>query len=140
MRGATAIIKKELRTYFSSPIAYVVLGVFLFVMGVIFARFVDYYQRYVTAQQFGQAQSITLDKLASAFYQNMAFILCFVTPFLTMRLFSEEKRQSTLELLFTAPMREIEIVLGKFLKISLKLCFMNQRQKYCEYFDYHIYL
>lgn len=114
MRGATAIIKKELRLYFCSPIAYVVLGVFLFVMGAIFAKFVDLYQRYNVAHQFGQAQGITIDKLATYLYQNMAFILCFVTPFLTMRLFSEEKRQNTLELLFTAPMKEIEIVLGKF--------------------------
>ncbi len=114
MRGATAIIKKELRSYFSSPIAYVVLGVFLFVMGVIFAKFVALYQQFNTAQQFGQAQGITLDKLATYLYQNMAFILCFVTPFLTMRLFSEEKRQNTLELLLTTPIKEFEIVLGKF--------------------------
>lgn len=124
MRGAIAIIKKELRSYFCSPIAYVVLGVFLFVMGVIFARFVDYYQKVTVAQQFGRAQGVTLDKLASYLYQNMAFILCFVTPFLTMRLFSEEKRQNTLELLFTAPMRELEIVLGKFFSAYLLMLVM----------------
>ena len=115
MRGAIAIVKKEVRTYFASPVAYVVLGVFLFLMGVIFAKFVALYQQYNMAQQFGQAQGITLDKLATYLYQNMAFILCFVTPFLTMRLFSEEKRQNTLELLLTAPLRESEIVVGKFL-------------------------
>ena len=114
MRGALAIVKKEVRSYFASPVAYVVLGVFLFLMGVIFAKFVALYQQYNMAQQFGQAQGITLDKLATYLYQNMAFILCFVTPFLTMRLFSEEKRQNTLELLLTAPLRESELVLGKF--------------------------
>ena len=124
MRGAIAIVKKEIRSYFCSPIAYVVLGVFLFVMGVIFAKFVDLYQRFNRAQQFGQAQGITIDKVATYLYQNMAFILCFVTPFLTMRLFSEEKRQHTLELLFTAPVRELEIVMGKFLSAYFLMLLM----------------
>jgi len=115
MTGVRAIVKKELRSYFYSPLAYVILGVFLFIMGIIFAKFVDIYQRYNAMQRFGQSQGITLDKLATYLYQNMAFILCFVTPFLTMRLFAEEKRQQTLELLFTAPIRGFELVLGKFL-------------------------
>ena len=66
-------------------------------------------------QRFGAGQGITLDKLATYLYQNMAFILCFVTPFLTMRLFAEEKKQNTLELLLTAPLRGGELVVGKFL-------------------------
>lgn len=115
MKGSIAIIKKEWRSYFYSPVAYVILGVFLFVMGVIFAKFVDIYHRYNAAQRFGAVQSITLDKLALYLYQNMAFILCFITPFLTMKLFAEEKRQGTLELLFTAPIRVFDLVFGKFL-------------------------
>jgi len=124
MRGATAILKKELRTYFYSPIAYVILGVFLFIMGVIFAKFVDIYVRFNSVQRFGGAQGITLDKLATYLYQNMAFILCFVTPFLTMRLFAEEKRQHTLELLLTAPLRKFELVVGKFLAAYSLMVFM----------------
>lgn len=115
MKGAVAILKKELKSYFYSPVAYVILGVFLFIMGVIFAKFVDIYQRFNSAQRFGGAQGITLDKLATYLYQNMAFILCFVTPFLTMKLYAEEKRQHTFELLFTAPLKKFELVLGKFL-------------------------
>ena len=114
MNGAVAIARKELRTYFYSPVAYVVVGVFLFIMGIIFAKFVSIYQTYTQMQRFGQAPSITLDKLASYLYQNMAFILCFLTPFLTMRLFAEERRQQTLELLFTAPISGWQLVLGKF--------------------------
>ncbi|MFM8268553.1 MAG: ABC transporter permease [Pseudomonadota bacterium] len=124
MKGARAILKKELRSYFYSPVAYVILGVFLFIMGVIFAKFVDIYQRFNTVQRFGGAQGITLDKLATYLYQNMAFILCFVTPFLTMRLYAEEKRQHTLELLFTAPLKKFEIVLGKFLAAYSLMIFM----------------
>ncbi len=114
MNGAVAIARKELRTYFYSPVAYVVVGVFLFIMGIIFAKFISIYIEYTKMQRFGQAPSITLDKLASYLYQNMAFILCFLTPFLTMRLFAEERRQQTLELLFTSPVSGWQMVLGKF--------------------------
>ena len=115
MKGAIALVKKEMRCYFCSPVAYVIIGLFQLVMGIIFAKFVDIYMRYNTAQRFGAApQGITLDKLAMYFYQNMAFFLVIFTPLITMRLFAEEKRQQTLELLFTAPIREFELVLGKF--------------------------
>lgn len=115
MSGMKAIIKKEIKTYFYSPVAYVLIGIFLFIMGIIFAKFVAIYQQVNAAQRFGgQAQGITLDKLATYLYQNMAFILCFVTPFLTMKLFAEEKNQSTLELLLTAPIRTSQLVMGKF--------------------------
>lgn len=124
MRGAVAILKKELRSYFCSPVAYVILGVFLFIMGVIFAKFVDIYQRFNSAQRFSGSQGITLDKLATYLYQNMAFILCFVTPFLTMKLYAEEKRQQTFELLFTAPLKKFELVLGKFFAAYSLMVFM----------------
>jgi ABC-2 type transport system permease protein len=115
MSGTLAIIKKEIRTYFYSPIAYVLLGIFLFIMGIIFAKFVAIYLEMNARQQFGGGQGITLDKLATYLFQNMAFILCFVTPFLTMKLFAEERSQNTLELLLTAPIRTGHLVMGKFL-------------------------
>lgn len=124
MRGAVAILKKEMRTYFYSPVAYVVLGIFLFIMGIIFAKFVSIYQQYNMAQRFGQTQGVTLDKIALYLYQNMAFILCFVTPFITMKLFAEERRQHTLELLFTAPIRMYELVAGKFMAALGLMLFM----------------
>jgi ABC-2 type transport system permease protein len=115
MGGTFAIIRKEIKTYFYSPIAYVMLGIFLFLMGVIFAKFVAMYQQVVAQQRFGMGGGITLDRIASYLFQNMAFILCFVTPFLTMKLFAEEKNQNTLELLLTAPIRTGHLVMGKFL-------------------------
>jgi len=115
MTGGIALVKKEIRMYFYSPLAYVIMGVFLFITGVIFTKFVYIYmQQNMSQMRFQGNQGITLDKLASYFYQNMIFILCFVTPFLTMRLFAEEKRQHTMELLFTAPLKNGELVLGKF--------------------------
>ncbi len=124
MRGAVAIIKKEVRTYYKSPLAYVLLGVFLFMMGVIFAKFVDIYLRYNAMQRFQGGGSLTLDKLATYLYQNMTTMLLLVTPFLTMRLFAEEKRQHSLELLFTAPIGKFELVLGKFFAAYFLMLFM----------------
>jgi len=124
MNGMIAIVKKELRSYFYSPMAYVLIGIFLFVMGIIFAKFVSLYHQYNMAQRFGGAPPLTLDKLATYLYQNMAFILCLITPFLTMRLFAEEKRQQTLEMLLTAPIRTGEIVFAKFLAALILLSIM----------------
>lgn len=116
MSGTKAIIKKEIRTYFYSPVAYVLIGIFLALMGIIFAKFVAIYQGITMQQRFGGGpQGITLDKLAAYLYQNMAFMLCFITPFLTMKLYAEERNQSTLELLLTAPVRTGHLVVGKFL-------------------------
>lgn len=114
MNGAIAIARKELRTYLYSPVAYVMLGIFLFIMGIIFGKFVMIYLDLTRAQQMGQVPSITLDRIATYLYQNMAFMLCFLTPFLTMRVFAEEKRQQTFELLFTSPVSSWQLVLGKF--------------------------
>lgn len=124
MNGVKAIIKKELRCYFYSPLAYVIVGVFLLIMGIIFAKFIQLYAQYLWQQRAGQGQDITLDKLASYLYQNMAFILCFITPFLTMRLFAEERKQQTLELLQTAPIKGWELVVGKYLSSFLLMTFM----------------
>ena len=115
MSGIAAIAKKEIRTYFYSPVAYVLMGVFLFIMGIIFTKFVSIYEQVTRAQHSMGSQGITLDKLAGYLYQQAAFILCFLTPFLTMKLYAEEKNQNTMELLLTAPIRTSNLVLGKFL-------------------------
>jgi ABC-2 type transport system permease protein len=114
MSGFTAIFKKEMRSYFYSPVAYIVTGLFLFLMGIIFYVFINIFQQYANMARFGQGQGITLDRLVQQLFQNMSFILVFATPFFTMRLFAEERRQQTFELLFTSPIRGSELVLGKF--------------------------
>ncbi|MDQ3098410.1 MAG: ABC transporter permease [bacterium] len=94
----TAIYRKELRSYFSSPVAYIVIAMFLFLAGFFF---------YSAVVQFRMA---TLD----APFSNLVIILIFLMPLLSMRLISEEKKSGTLELLLTRPIREMEIVLGKY--------------------------
>jgi ABC-2 type transport system permease protein len=115
MSKVNALMKREIRSYFWSPLAYVLMGVFLFLMGSIFTKFLILYQQYNFQQTMGAGPSVTLDKLANYFYQNMAFVICFIAPFVTMRLYAEEKRQSTMELLLTAPVTSLSIVLSKYL-------------------------
>lgn len=94
-----ALLAKEIRTIFSSPIAYLLIAVFLVLMGYTF-----------TAMLFLQKTAT----LIHMFFQA-AMLLVLIVPVLTMRLFAEERRSGTLELLLTSPVREIEVVLAKFL-------------------------
>jgi ABC-2 type transport system permease protein len=99
MRSFTTLFAKETRALFLSPIAYAVMAVFLLLMGYTF-----------TAMLF-------LNKIATlvhAFFQA-SMLLLLIVPVITMRLLAEERRSGTLELLLTSPVREIEVVLAKFL-------------------------
>ena len=99
MRTFATLLAKETRALFVSPIAYAVMAVFLLLMGYTF-----------TAMLF-------LSKIATlvhAFFQA-SMLLLLIVPVITMRLLAEERRSGTLELLLTAPVREIEVVLAKFL-------------------------
>ena len=107
MRNTFAVAGRELYAYFVSPIAYFVLIPFLFVCGFFF---------WVSFAYFSRADLPNApNELMGGMVQTMSVILVLVTPVLTMRLFAEEKRSGTMELLLTSPMREVEIVLGKFL-------------------------
>lgn len=109
------IWKKEIKTYFYTPMAYVFLGAFSFVIGIMFLLFlraVDFYQK---QQSMMGNEAITIDRFSEAFYGNMNMLLLFVIPFFTMGLFTDEVKKNTLVLLLTSPVRHIELVLGKFL-------------------------
>ena len=108
------IWKREMKGFFYTPLAYVFIGVFSLLMGVMFSSFLQTYMEYTRASQFGMSQTITIDRLSEAFYANMHVILMFVLPFFTMRLFTEESRQNTLALLMTSPIRMWELTLAKF--------------------------
>lgn len=99
MRNTFAIAKRELQAYFVSPIAYVVTAAFLVITGYLFSMIL-YYSREATMRYL---------------FGNIATILLFVAPVLTMRLLAEEQRSGTIELLLTSPVRDWEAVLGKFL-------------------------
>ncbi len=110
------IWKKDLKSYFYTPMAYVFIGGFSFVVGIMFFLFLRAYVFYERQQaMMGGGESITIDRLAEALYGNVNMLLLFVIPFFTMGLFTDEIKKNTLVLLLTSPIRTIEIVLGKFL-------------------------
>lgn len=118
------IWKREVRAYFYTPLAYVFLGVFSLLMGIMFWSFLNTYLQYTQASQLGMAQTITIDRLAEAFYANMHVILMFVLPFYTMRLFTEEMRQNTFALLMTSPITTWELTIAKFKAAATMLLLM----------------
>jgi ABC-2 type transport system permease protein len=101
MTNTLSIAKRELRTYFNSPIAYIVLGVFLLIAGWLFFFFSGLF--------------IVGKASMRSFFAVSPLLFMFVVPAVTMRLIAEERKSGTLESLLTLPVRESEIVLGKFL-------------------------
>lgn len=108
MRNIWTIAKREYDHYFISPIAYVVAFMILLTVGVIFAINVYYYIQNAF-QSFGGTPDIS--PVTGAF----GFLLVLTIPALTMRLLADEARMGTLELLLTAPVRDFELVAGKWL-------------------------
>src|SRR5439155_1336979 len=120
LRNVAAIVEKEWRHYFGSPIAYVALMVWTLLFGIFFYFAFSLFlrQSMMSAQQmeFGGGPKMSLNEwLIRPVMHNMAVVALFLAPMLTMRLFAEEKRQGTIELLATAPITDLQIVVGKFL-------------------------
>ena len=120
MRNVFAIAGKEIRVYFTTPTSYVLLGSFALIIAYFFQALIGEFQRTV-AQSLQMNASWMLEQLNLTDYvifplvMNIGVILIFYTPIMTMRLIADERRAKTLELLMTAPVRPIEIVLGKYL-------------------------
>lgn len=118
MKNVWFITKKELKTYFSSPIAYAVIAVFMLLVGFFFYSLVWWFnsQSMQMAQNPYYAQQVNINQMVySPLFHNISIILLLMLPLLTMRLFAEEKRIGTEELLFTSPLSVNQIILGKYL-------------------------
>ena len=118
MKNTLTILKKELLIYFTSPIAYVVIAVFILIMGFLFYTIVeDATRRSAQMMQMqGALPPINLNNfIFRPVFGNMSVILMLTLPLLTMRLISEEKKNKTFELLMTSPVSLSAIILGKFL-------------------------
>ena len=114
MRNIAAIANKELRSYFASPMAYIVIGFFLLPFGVFFYLYLQSFVRQsLQSAQFGGAMNIN-QQVIRYVLQNASVIVLFIMPMITMRTYSEEKRSGTIELLLTSPVSDMEIILGKF--------------------------
>jgi len=118
MRGWYAVFHKEIAGFFSVPVAYVVAGSFLLLSGFFFWANVSF-MNLISLQAANSPmlmQRINLtDVVIRPLIQNMAIVLLFVMPLLTMRTFSEEKKTGTIELLLTYPVSDIAVVMGKYL-------------------------
>ncbi len=128
MRNFLAILAKDLRTLFISPIAYVVLFVFFGVTGWFFFIIL---QAAITqmalqgANQFGGPVPVDMASLITrSYFGLLSTIMLFVLPMVTMGVFAEEKRRGTIELLFTSPIRNWQLILGKFSAVLLVLLVM----------------
>ncbi|MEA2699101.1 MAG: gliding motility-associated transport system permease protein [Myxococcales bacterium] len=106
MSPALVISKREIRTYFNSPIAYIVVTVFTIITGYLFFT------------------QLFIEKQADmrGLFGVMPLLFMFLVPAITMRLLAEEKGSGTLELLITMPVRDWEIVVGKFLAALALIC------------------
>ena len=129
MRNVLAICKRELLSFFVSPIAYFVVTGFTLVMGFFFFNYLAFFARMYEMSQMmafrggGQVPNLNQTVIESLF-QTMLVVLVFLVPLLTMRTIAEEKRRGTFELLITSPISVSAIVLGKFLSLAIIILLM----------------
>lgn len=114
MNNVLAIAHKELRSYFASPIGYVITGLFALLFGYFFYNYLGFFVRASEQMTMGGGTPNVNQHMIAGLLQNAAVIILFVMPMITMRTYSEEKRSGTIELLLTSPVSDVEIILGKF--------------------------
>lgn len=127
MKKTLTIALKDFKTYFISPIGYLVISTFLFIMGYMFyQRLVLFIRETSIREQLGQPIAVSLNNaIIKPLYGTINLLFLFIIPLITMRLIAEEKKNKTIELLLTSPVQTSEIIVGKFISafmlISLTL-------------------
>ena len=127
MRNAWIICRKELGSYFVSPVAYLLLTMFGVIFGFFFWNALGYFViAGMEMQMRGQMVPMNLnEQIVRPLLSNVGVIGLFFIPLITMRLFAEEKRTGTIELLATSPIRDLEIIVGKWLAaLTLYFCLL----------------
>ena len=111
------ICRKELQSYFRSPIAYTVIALWALIGGFFFYFGLSFFvQRSMESAMSGQSFPMNINEwIVRTLLSNVNVVALFLIPMITMRLFAEEKRSGTIELLMTSPINDLEIVLGKWL-------------------------
>ena len=115
---AWAVFKKEMRLYFVSPIAYAVFAIFTLISGWFFYNVFAFYTLVSMQAAFNPMMARDLsvtEGVIRPLFQNISVIMLLMMPILTMRLFAEEKKSGTIELLLTYPVRDGEVLVGKYL-------------------------
>jgi ABC-2 type transport system permease protein len=115
MSNVLAIVQKELKSYFASPIAYIIIGFFALVFGWFYFVSLSFFmQASMQMGMPGQGQVNINNMAIRPLLSNVAVVALFMLPLITMRTYSEEKRSGTIELLLTSPLTDTQIILGKF--------------------------
>ncbi|MFC1606926.1 ABC transporter permease [Candidatus Latescibacterota bacterium] len=120
MRNALAVYVREIKSYFLSPILYILAGVFILVVGNMFKdsffRFASETMRLLryATNTGGEIPIRNINTVAAEMFAFMHFIFLLLVPMLTMRLYAEEKKTGTMELLMTSPVTTMQVLLGKF--------------------------
>ena len=110
------VYKRELRSYFTSPIAYVVLTFFILLTSFFYYVFIsEFSQASMAPSQYGPRNLNITTHVLRPLFGNISVIMLFVLPLITMKPFSEERKTGTIELLLTYPLSDLDVVLGKFL-------------------------
>lgn len=129
MRNIWKIAKKEIKSYFVSPIGYIILSLFAVLSGWFFfnyaTRFNSLVTYYLMSKQPETLNQVNLNRFViTPLFGELLMLFNVFLPAVTMRLIAEEKKQKTIELLFTSPLRTSEIILGKYLSVIIFLCLM----------------
>lgn len=120
MKGILAIFRREMGSYFVSPIAYIVIGFFLLIAGYFFTNILSFLmeqalQAQMQQRQMGPPPEIDVPSLVMRNFTGIvSTIILFMIPMLTMGVYAEERKRGTMEMLMTSPITELQIVLGKF--------------------------
>ena len=127
MRNVWTIYQKELRSYFVSPIAYLLLTMFAIIFGFFFWVALKSFVFYgMEMQMRGEMMPMNInEQIIRPLLSNISVIGLFFIPMITMRIFAEEKRTGTIELLTTSPVTDSEIIMGKWLAaLTLYICLL----------------
>lgn len=141
IKAISLIFNRELRAYFNSSIAYVVITMFLIITGYFFYNLVATFsiisfQAQANPMMARQYNLLNINEtVVRPLFGNISIIMLLMTPLLTMRLLAEERKAGTMELLLTYPVQDIEVVLGKFLA-----CFTVFLAMICSTFLYPVLL
>jgi len=116
MTNILAIVRKEWRGYFASPVGYVVIGMYALVFGYFYTVYLSWFLRQsMQGPQMGGGPMNVNQQMIRGVFDNSMVLFLFVVPLITMRAYAEEKRSGTIELLMTSPITDFQIVMGKFL-------------------------
>ena len=127
MKNSWIIAKRDLGSFFNSPIFYVITTVFLIIYSYIFVNILSFFS--MQSMQSGQLQQMGIalnvnEMVIEPSFQNMAVVLLLIIPIVTMRSFAEEKKSKTFRLLLSSPVHLKEIIWGKFLACMIVITLM----------------